>query len=217
MILGIFGAGGLGREVFDLATLINEKSNKWEKILFVDDKLFDTKINNVPVISYNEAISSYGKHLEITVGVGEPSVREIVFERLRRDQIPVVTLIHPNVGIPKTTSIGEGVTIQTGCFISCNTVIEDDVFIQPNVNVGHDNILKKGCIISGLVNLAGHVTVGQNTYIGISTAVKQGVSIGDYCIIGMCSAVYSNIPNEMIAMGNPARPMKKNEEHIVFK
>jgi acetyltransferase-like isoleucine patch superfamily enzyme len=33
----------------------------------------------------------------------------------------------------------------------------------------------------------------------------------------MYSAVYKDIPDEMIAMGNPARPMKRNEERRVFK
>ena len=33
MILGIYGAGGLGREVLELARIINT----WEKIIFIDD------------------------------------------------------------------------------------------------------------------------------------------------------------------------------------
>ena len=33
MILGIYGSGGLGREVLELARIINT----WEKIIFIDD------------------------------------------------------------------------------------------------------------------------------------------------------------------------------------
>jgi acetyltransferase-like isoleucine patch superfamily enzyme len=65
--------------------------------------------------------------------------------------------------------------------------------------------------------LAGAVTIGRYTYVGMTVAIKEKVSVGDYAIIGMYSAVYKDIPDEMIAMGNPARPMKRNEERRVFK
>ena len=37
MVLGIYGAGGLGREVFELACVINEKNEQWSEIIFIDD------------------------------------------------------------------------------------------------------------------------------------------------------------------------------------
>ena len=216
-VLAIYGAGGLGREILELAYAINKKSKRWEEIVFIDDQLSNQTINGIKVYSYQEIVTIFPAKIEATIGVGEPAVREKLFKKLEKDNIPIATLIHPNTYIPESTKIGYGVTIQDCCFISCNVTIEDFVFIQPNVNVGHDDLLKKGCIVSGLVNLSGHVTIGQNTYIGISTAIKQGITIGDYCIVGMCSGVYHDIPDEMIAIGNPARPIKKNEEHIVFK
>lgn len=215
-VLGIWGAGGLGREILELANIINLKEHRWASFVFIDDHITTKLVNGVEVLSYEEACNKY-QNLEIVIGVGEPIIRLKLFEKLEKDNILSPTLIHPNVHIPETTTIGKGVVIQEGCFISCNVVIEDFVFLQPNVNVGHDDYLKKGCIISGLVNLSGHVTIGEFSYIGISTAIKQGVSIGNYCIVGMCSGVYKDIEDEMVAMGNPARPMKKNDDHTVFK
>lgn len=37
MVLGIYGSGGLGREVLELAKQINAISNRWSKIIFIDD------------------------------------------------------------------------------------------------------------------------------------------------------------------------------------
>ena len=37
MILGIYGFGGHGLEVEELARVINEKENRWEKVIFIDD------------------------------------------------------------------------------------------------------------------------------------------------------------------------------------
>jgi sugar O-acyltransferase (sialic acid O-acetyltransferase NeuD family) len=216
MVLGIYGAGGLGREVLELARIINRQENRWEDFIFIDDKPLDT-VNSVKVYAYADAISLFRGNLEVSVGVGEPSTREKLFAKLKEDGIGTPTLIHPDVHIPDTTKIGKGVTVQADSFISCNVEIEDYVYIQPNVGVGHDDILKEGCMLSSMSNLAGAVTIGRYTYVGMSAAIRELVSVGDYSIIGMYSAVYKDIPDEMVAMGNPARPMKKNDDHHVFR
>lgn len=217
MVLGIYGAGGLGREVLELARIINRREKVWDDIIFIIDGKPGNDVNGIMVYSYNDAIEKFSGNLEVSMGIGEPTVRLRLFENLEKDGVKVTTLIHPDVYIPDTTVVGKGVTIQMGNFISCNVVIEDYVYIQPHTNIGHNDVLKKGCVISGFCNLAGSVTVGEFSYLGISSCLKEGVTIGNNSIIGMGSAVYKDIPDEMIAMGNPARPMKKNEEHHVFK
>lgn len=217
MILAIYGAGGLGREVLELAKIINGRVKRWDDFIFVIDGEPGNDVNGIKVYSYTDAIEKFSGNLEVSMGIGEPAIRERLFEKLKNDGIDVATLIHPDVSIPETTVIGKGVTIQMGNFISCNVIIEDYVYIQPHTNIGHNDVLKKGSMISGFCNLAGGVTIGEYTYLGISSCYKEGVTIGNNAIIGMGSAVYKDIPDEMIAMGNPARPMKKNEERRVFK
>ncbi len=217
MILGIYGAGGLGREVLELAKLINTKNHRWNDFIFVIDGESGAKVNGITVYHYQEAIEKFSGNLEISMGIGEPSTREKLFAKLKRDVIPTPTLIHPDVFIPETTVIGQGVTIQYGCFISCNVTIGNYAYIQPQVNIGHDDKIGEGAMLSGMVNLGGNVSIGKFTYLGLSAAVREGVNIGDYSIIGMYSAVHKDIESEMIAMGNPARPMRKNEEKHVFK
>lgn len=72
-------------------------------------------------------------------------------------------------------------------------------------------------MLKKFVSISGHVTIGEKTYIGISVPIKQNVNIGSQSIVGMGSAVIRDIPDDVIAFGNPARVMKKNEEHRVFK
>lgn len=217
MILGIYGAGGLGREVLELARIINSRDKNWDDFIFLDDEKVGSEANGIKIYSYEEAVGKFRSNMEVSMGIGEAAIREKLFSRLDSDRLSVATLIHPDVYIPKNTIIGRGVTIQYGCFISCNVKVEDYVYIQPQVNVGHDDVLKEGCMLSGMVNLGGHVSIGKYTYAGLSSAFKEGVSVGDRAIIGMYSAVYKDIPEEMIAMGNPARVVKRNEEHRVFK
>ena len=216
-ILAIYGVGGLGREVLELSRIINSRKNRWDEFIFIDDGDVPAVVSGLHVYKYDEAKKKYPMNMEIAMGVGEPATRKKLFDKVNSDGINTPTLIHPDVYIPESTKIGTGTIIQYGCFISCNVTIEDYVYIQPHVNIGHDDVLKEGCMISGMGNIGGAVTIGKYSYIGLSSCVIQGTSIGDYSIVSIGAAVYKDIPDEMIAMGNPARPMKRNEEHRVFK
>ena len=53
------------------------------------------------------------------------------------------------------------------------------------------------------------VSIGENVWIGEGAAVLPGSSIGDGCIIGTHAVVKGVIPDYTIAVGAPARPIKK--------
>lgn len=47
------------------------------------------------------------------------------------------------------------------------------------------------------------ITIGSNVWIGGSVQVMPGVKIGNNVVIGSGSVVTSDIPNDVIAVGNP--------------
>jgi len=53
------------------------------------------------------------------------------------------------------------------------------------------------------------VRIEDNVWIGESVSVLPGVTIGENAIIGANSVVSKDIPNNCIAVGNPARVVKK--------
>lgn len=53
------------------------------------------------------------------------------------------------------------------------------------------------------------VSIGENTWIGEGAFIMPGVSIGNGCIIGAHSIVNKNIPPFCIAVGSPARIIKR--------
>ena len=68
-----------------------------------------------------------------------------------------------------------------------------------------------------MVNLGGAVTVGPQVYIGMGALIKEQLSIGANSIVGMGSVVHRDIPEGVIALGNPARVARLNEDRKVFK
>lgn len=215
-ILAVYGASGLGREILELAQIINSRQKKWDRFIFVDDGDVPEIVNEHRVYKYEEAKNEFGGSLEFAVGIGEPVTREKIFNKIRDDRYATPTLLHPDIYVPQSTHIGNGVIIQYGVFVSCNVTIADYVFVQPQCNIGHDDILEEGCMIAGFGNLGGIVHIGKWSYVGLSTAIKQNVNIGDFSIVGMGSIVHKDIPSNVTAMGNPARVIAKNEDRKVF-
>jgi acetyltransferase-like isoleucine patch superfamily enzyme len=67
-----------------------------------------------------------------------------------------------------------------------------------------------------MVNLGGGVHVESACYIGMGALIKEKLRIGHTSIVGMGSVVHSEVPNEVIAIGNPARVVRRNEDRKVF-
>mgnify|MGYP002623235696 CR=1 FL=1 len=53
------------------------------------------------------------------------------------------------------------------------------------------------------------IKIGNNVWIGEGVMVMPGVTIGDGCVIGAHSIVSKDIPSFCIAVGSPARVIKK--------
>jgi sugar O-acyltransferase (sialic acid O-acetyltransferase NeuD family) len=218
MILGIYGAGGLGREVFELADTINQSSKRWSKIIFIDDSENIKDLRKIPIYTFSELQkSNLQEDIEVCIAIGEPAIRAILYEKLITNEIQIATLIHPDVSIPESTNIGIGTIICKFVSITCDIHIGNNVYIHPMTCIGHDAQIGKNSVISSFVDVAGNCIVGNETFLAMNVIIKQGISVGDKTIVGLASVVHRDIPDSVIALGNPARPMKNNEKQKVFK
>lgn len=54
-----------------------------------------------------------------------------------------------------------------------------------------------------------HVTLGDNVWVGGNVVISPGVTIGNNAVIGAGSVVTKDIPDNVVAAGNPCRVLKK--------
>jgi len=109
--------------------------------------------------------------------------------------------------------IGDHVIISESCFISaCNRiVIEENVGISPNVMI-IDNSRKPGDVIRPSKEQkieVGTVQIGADSWIAYGACVLPNVTIGRHCIIGALSVVNRDVPPYSVAVGSPARVVKR--------
>jgi acetyltransferase-like isoleucine patch superfamily enzyme len=114
-------------------------------------------------------------------------------------------------------SIGENVQIETNCHIGCINKIEigDNVLIASDVSI-LDHLHGKTDFsdisispINRILTSKGPIKIGDNVLIGEKVTILSGVSIGQGSIIGANSIVTRDIPENSIAVGSPARIIKK--------
>ncbi len=54
--------------------------------------------------------------------------------------------------------------------------------------------------------VVGKITIGEGAFLGARAFVMPGVTIGARAIVGACSVVTNDLPNDVVAAGNPCVP-----------
>lgn len=219
MNLVIYGEGGLGHEILDLVLQIQKAGiKKYTEILFADDMPGKLGYSGYKTMLPQEIFDRYSTaDTRFVIGMGEPAHRAEKIKFVKEHGYGFETLIHPISYVGLNSTIGEGAVVQRDAFISCDCVIGDNCLIQPTANIGHNCTLEENCILSTHSALSGSVTIGRDTYIAVGVSVIQGLSIGEGSVIGMGAVVVKDIPDNVIAVGNPAKPIRNKDNERVFK
>lgn len=96
------------------------------------------------------------------------------------------------------------------------------VIIGP-VSIGNNVMIAQNIVISGLNHGYEDITlppseqavtckpiiISDNVWIGANSVITAGVTLGKHCVIGAGSIVTKSIPEYSVAVGNPARVIKR--------
>jgi sugar O-acyltransferase (sialic acid O-acetyltransferase NeuD family) len=151
------------------------------------------------------------KYDALTLGVYKPTHKKSIMETLNPSINKFINIIHNGLDISHTIRLGHGVLINSKVSIAAQTIIGNFVSINRHVSIGHHTTIQDYCSINPSSTIAGNVVVGEGTTIGIGSNIIDGVSIGKNTIIGAGSVVTKDIPDNVIAYGNPCKIIRENK------
>ncbi|MGW4349341.1 sugar O-acetyltransferase [Streptomyces sp. NPDC004690] len=117
---------------------------------------------------------------------------------------------------PLYVDYGSNITIGARTFVNYNLtaldvaaiVIGEDCQIGPNVQLLTPTHPLDPEPRRDKLEAARPITLGNNVWLGGGVIVLPGVTIGDNAVIGAGAVVTRDVPADVVAVGNPARPVR---------
>jgi len=216
MKIVVIGAGGHARVILDVL-----KAQGGHEIIGIIDKNHhpDENLEGVPILctfdKLPELISKEGVEGAI-VAVGDNHIRKNYYNELKKLGLKLVNAIHPSASIASNVELGEGIVICRETIVCVDAKIGNNCILNSGAIIEHQDILEDHVHIAPGVNLAGRVTVKEGSFVGIGSNVIQRITIGKNSIIGAGSIVIEDIPNNVVAVGTPAKVVKEVTEKQEF-
>ena len=126
--------------------------------------------------------------------------------------------VRENVAIGRGTIVGRGVTVEnfctvgryckleSECYITAYSTLEDRVFVAPGVVTSNDNFV--GRTAERFKHFKG-VTVRRGGRIGAGAILLPGITVGEDGLVAAGSLVTRDVPPRTIVRGAPARPWRE--------
>lgn len=155
MRLVIFGAGGHGKTVADVASQLG-----YDEIINLDDVLEDKPLSSFVNYIREDTwfISAFGNN----------ALRMKCISDVRNSGGKVATLVHPSSYVSPTASVGEGTVVLPKAIINTGVVVKEGCIINLGSIVDHGTIIEDG------VHLCCGAIVKAENRIAAYTKVEAG-------------------------------------------
>jgi acetyltransferase EpsM len=193
----LYGAGGHAKVIAEIL----ERCGKTVAGIFDDDPA--KTIWNFPNQKFPGSFNFSSD--ELILSIGNNLVRKKIADVVDANYH---TAIHPSAIISSYSAIKEGSVVMGGALINADSHIGKHCIINSHASIDHDCILEDFVHVSPNATLCGGIFVGECTSIGAGAVIIPNKHIGCNVTIGAGAVVISDIADNSIVVGNPARIIK---------
>jgi sugar O-acyltransferase (sialic acid O-acetyltransferase NeuD family) len=207
----IFGAGTYG-EVY----LHYLRDAGVDVVGFLDDdsSKHGSYICDLPVLGGIELLETARKAGidQLFCPVGINAVRLRVNGRARSMGLRTPNFVHKSAIIDSLIPPESGIYVLPGVVIMPCVTLSPDTMISMGVSVAHHTTLVDGVFLSTGVSVGAGIRLGSCAYVGMSATLVTGKCrvVGARSIVGAGAVVLSDIPDDSVFAGVPARPLVKS-------
>lgn len=209
----IIGSGGHAKVIADILLKRKEVLKEELDIVgFLDDNFQNLEyreIFNIPILGSLELIEEFkNKDYEYIIAIGNNLTRKKIAEKY--SNLIYYIAIHPTAVIGNMVTIEEGTVVMANAVVNSYSKIGKHCILNTSCVIEHDNEIKDYVHISPNVTLCGGVVIKEKSWIGAGSSIKQGMIVGKNVVVGAGTVVIKDVENNVTAVGNPARIVKRN-------
>lgn len=213
--LVLVGGGGHCKSVIDVA------ESAGYNILGILDRQekVGKQIVGYDVIGTDKDISRYLNKADFIITVGfidTPIIRIRIYDKIKESGGMLATVIASTAHVSRYATIGAGTVIMHNATVNAGAQIGINCIINTGSNIEHDVVIGNQCHISTGAMINGDCRIGTRTFIGSQTVLCNGLTIGKNVIIGAGSVVVKDIPDNVVAFGNPCQIIRKTNENNIM-
>ncbi len=206
----IFGAGGHGKAVIDLA-----RACGYHVAALVDDGVaLGTHVMGVEVSGGASSLPEWRRRgialaVNAVGGIGRPSIRQKIFELLETAGFAFPTLVHPRACVEPSAVLDDGIQVLALAYIGSDARLGFGALVNAGAIVSHDVRLGRVTNLSPGAALAGGVGLGNFTQVGMNATINVNVQVGQECIIGNGATVKADVPDRTRVWAGSTWPLRK--------
>ncbi len=207
----LFGAGLHAHYCIDII----EQNQNYNIVGIIDSILpLGMKIFDYEVIGRQEDLIELSEKYNFDSGlisIGENSSRKIVYDYIMNifPKFNFINAIHPSTIIGKNVSLGKGIVTMAGCIINTSSIIGDFCFFATGAQIEHHCVIGSFVSISAGSVLGGKVKIGNYSALTLNVTVLDRITIGENTVVGAGAVVLKDLPNNVLAYGNPAKVIRE--------
>lgn len=204
----VIGGGGHAKVVISIL-----KKNNYD-ILGYTDIEDNGKILGIPYFGTDLEIIKSNNNILLGLGFGQldnVSYRKKIVQKFVSKGYSFETIVSPNSVISEDVKIGTGTVIMNGVIINSGTKIGNYSIVNTSSSIDHDCKIGNYSHVAPGATMSGGVKIGNYTLIGVGATIKELTNIGSNSIIGAGSVVTKDIPDNVVAFGNPCKIIRENK------
>lgn len=130
-----------------------------------------------------------------------------------RSRIGEDTVVGRGSAVDNDVMIGARVRIQTGCYITAFSTVEDDVFVAPGVTLTNDDTMGR----HGPDHKLRGAVLRRACRVGGGAVLVPGVEVGEEAFVAAGAVVVRDVPARAVVMGVPARIVRDVPEEDLME
>lgn len=209
----IIGGGGQARVIIDLVRCLDG----YDVLGVLDDYARGTVagFDEVPILGTLEDVGLYVKtskvpRIQFVTALGDNTTRRQVVERLvtEHGELAFSTLVHPGASVASNVTLGAGTVVAAAAVVQTCTTLGRHCIVNTSASLDHDNTLGDFASIAPGVVTGGGVTIGEQAFVGIGSVISHGISVGHNAMIAAGSLVVSDVADDAMVLGSPAKRVR---------